>query len=188
MLGDEPLFRVLPLRQAKVGILVTGTEVFQGIIEDKFIPVITAKVAAFGCTVVKAVIAPDTQEAIMQAVADIRAAGADLLVTTGGLSVDPDDITRQALLASGLRDVLHGVPVLPGTMSLLGTMPAAKGTMQVLGVPACALYFKTTFLDFALPRVLANREIARSELARMGEGGYCLGCRVCTYPKCSFGK
>lgn len=188
VLGDEPLFRVLPLRQAKVGILVTGTEVFQGIIEDKFIPVITAKVAAFGCTVVKAVIAPDTQEAIMQAVADIRAAGADLLVTTGGLSVDPDDITRQALLASGLRDVLHGVPVLPGTMSLLGTMPAAKGTMQVLGVPACALYFKTTFLDFALPRLLANREIARSELARMGEGGYCLGCRVCTYPKCSFGK
>lgn len=188
VLGTSPLLRVLPLRAAKVGILVTGTEVFQGIIEDKFIPVITAKVAAFGCTVVKASIAPDDKAAIAQAVAEIRAAGADLLITTGGLSVDPDDVTRQALLEAGLSDVLHGMPVLPGTMSLLGRMPAADGDMQVLGVPACALYFKTTFFDLVLPRLLANREICRAELARMGEGGYCLGCRVCTYPKCAFGN
>jgi formylmethanofuran dehydrogenase subunit E len=188
VLGTEPLFQVLPLRQAKVGILVTGTEVFQGIIEDKFIPVITAKAKQYHCTVVQSVIVPDDKEAIAEAVATISAAGADLLVTTGGLSVDPEDVTRQALIDAGLTDVLHGVPVLPGAMSLMGKLPGSAGDIQVLGVPACALYFKTTFFDLILPRMLAGREITRAELARMGDGGYCLGCKTCTYPKCQFGK
>ena len=170
---------------------MTGTEVFQGIIEDKFIPVITAKARQFHCEVVRSVIAPDDVDRIGRAVEDIREAGADLLVTTGGLSVDPDDMTRRALLEAGLADVLHGVPVLPGTMSLMGRIPgspAHPGGMQVLGVPACALYYKTTFLDLVLPRLLAGRELSRAELARLGDGGYCLGCKICTYPKCSFGK
>ncbi|MEZ7195187.1 FmdE family protein [Pseudodesulfovibrio karagichevae] len=190
VLGGEPLFSVLPLRQAKVGILVTGTEVFQGIIEDKFIPVITAKAGAYSCSVVKSIVVPDDREMMRAAIAEIRAAGADLLVTTGGLSVDSDDLTRQALLENGLADVLHGVPVLPGAMSLMGTLPAGVvgGRVQVLGVPACALYFKTTFLDVILPRLLAGREITRAELARMGEGGYCMACHTCTWPKCWFGK
>ena len=190
-LGEKPLFEVLPLRKAKVGILVTGTEVFQGIIEDKFIPVITAKAHQFHCDVVRSVIAPDDVTRIAEAVREIQEAGADLLVTTGGLSVDPDDMTRRALLEAGLTDVLHGVPVLPGTMSLMGRIPgdlAHPEGMQVLGVPACALYYKTTFLDLVLPRLLAGRELTRAELARIGEGGYCLGCKICTYPKCSFGK
>ena len=112
------------------------------------------------------------------------AAGADLLVTTGGLSVDPDDVTRQALLEAGLTDMLHGVPVLPGTMSMVGRIPAddAGPDMQVMGVPACALYYKTTFLDLMLPRLLAGRSLTRAEAARLGEGGYC------TWPKCWFGK
>ena len=190
-LGEKPLFEVLPLRKAKVGILVTGTEVFQGIIEDKFIPVITAKAHQFHCEVVRSVIAPDDVKRIAEAVREIQEAGADLLVTTGGLSVDPDDMTRRALLEAGLTDVLHGVPVLPGTMSLMGRIPgdlAHPEGMQVLGVPACARYYKTTFLDLVLPRLLAGRELSRAELARIGEGGYCLGCKICTYPKCSFGK
>ena len=187
-LEGGPLFSVLPLRKARVGILVTGTEVFQGIIEDKFIPIITAKVAMLGCEVVRTGIVPDDRVMMGKAVAEMRTAGVDLLVTTGGLSVDPDDVTRQALLDAGLADVLHGVPVLPGTMSLIGRIPGPGGGMQVLGVPACALYFKTTFLDLVLPRLLAGREITRAELARLGEGGYCLACHTCTWPKCWFGK
>ena len=190
-LGTEPLFQVLPLRRAKVGVLVTGTEVFQGIIEDRFIPVITAKAGQYHCTVVKSLIVPDDRQAIVDGVAAIREAGADLLVTTGGLSVDPDDVTRQGLVEAGLTRILHGVPVLPGTMSLMGEIGSptdAAGVMQVLGVPACALFYKTTFLDFALPRLLANREITRGDLARLGDGGFCLGCKICTYPKCAFGK
>ena len=187
-LEGGPLFRVLPLRKARVGILVTGTEVFQGIVEDKFIPVVTAKVHVLGCRVVRSEIVPDDRESMRRAVAAMREAGVDLLVTTGGLSVDPDDVTRQALVEAGLTQALHGVPVLPGAMSLVGRMDFDGGSMQVLGVPACALYYKTTFLDLALPRLLAGRDITRAEAARMGEGGYCLGCQTCTYPKCWFGK
>ncbi len=184
VLGNGPLFEVLPLRRAQVGILVTGTEVFQGIVEDRFIPVITAKVRQYGCSVCGSVIVPDDAGRIASAVDDILKAGADLLVTTGGLSVDPDDVTRKALVDAGLRDVLYGIPVLPGAMSLVGKL----GNMQVLGVPACALYAKTTALDLLLPRLLAGREPTRAELSRLGEGSYCLGCRICTYPKCWFGK
>ncbi|WP_291329437.1 FmdE family protein [Desulfovibrio sp. UCD-KL4C] len=190
VLGTNPLFKVLPLRKAKVGILVTGTEVFKGLIDDKFIPVITAKVTAHSCSVVKSTIVPDDREMMREAIEDIRSAGADLLITTGGLSVDPDDITRQALMENGLSNVLHGVPMLPGTMSLMGTLPAQEDRckMQVLGVPACALFYKTTFFDIILPRLLAGRDITRGELARMGEGGYCISCNTCTWPKCWFGK
>lgn len=187
-LEGGPLFRVLPLRKARVGILVTGTEVFQGIIEDKFIPVITAKVSMLDCTVARTDIVPDDKAMMQASVAAMREAGVDLLITTGGLSVDPDDVTRQALVEAGLTDVLHGVPFLPGTMSLMGRIPGPQGDMQVLGVPACALYFKTTFLDLVLPRMLAGRGLTRAEAARMGEGGYCLACHTCTYPKCWFGK
>lgn len=186
--GVAPLFQVLPLRRPKVGILVTGTEVFQGIIEDKFIPVITAKARQFHGTVVKEIIAPDDEAHIARAVDDILSAGADLLVTTGGLSVDPDDVTRKALIRAGLHNLLHGAPVLPGTMSLVGELKTSDNTVQVLGVPACALYYKTTFLDLMLPRLLAGCTISRAEVARIGDGGFCLSCKICTYPKCSYGK
>ena len=140
------------------------------------------------CTVVRTDIVPDDKAMMRASVAAMREAGADLLITTGGLSVDPDDVTRQALVEAGLTDVLHGVPVLPGTMSLMGRIPGPQGDMQVLGVPACALYYKTTFLDLVLPRMLAGRGFNRAEAARLGEGGYCLSCHTCTYPKCWFGK
>lgn len=190
MLEGGPLLKVLPLRKAKVGILVTGTEVFQGIIEDKFMPIITAKVTALGCSVVRGEIVPDDKERMKAAVQAMREAGVDLLVTTGGLSVDPDDVTRLAMLESGMTDVVHGVPVLPGTMSLTGHIPATGsfGDMQVLGVPACALYYKTTFLDLILPRLLAGRIFTRAEASRMGEGGYCTNCKTCVWPKCWYGK
>ncbi len=190
ILGDKPLFDVMPLREAKVGILVTGTEVFQGIIEDKFIPIITSKVTNLQSIVVGSRIVPDEKEAMKNAIEELRSLGADLLITTGGLSVDPDDVTQSVLLEAGMTNVLHGVPVLPGAMSLIGSIPAKenKVAMQVIGVPACALYAKTTFFDLILPRVLANCEITRADLARMGEGGYCMSCHTCTWPKCFFGK
>lgn len=200
-LEGGPLFSVAPMRKAKVGILVTGAEVFQGLIEDKFIPIVSAKVEHFGCGVVKTIIAPDDVAHLRQSVASIREAGADLLVTTGGMSVDPGDVTRAALMEAGVQDVLYGAPVLPGAMSLVGWLPAPgssdpqpatgylslpDGAMQVVGVPACALYFKTTLFDALLPRLLAGRKLSRADLASMGEGGFCKNCKVCTWPKCSF--
>jgi len=183
-LGEGPVLRVLPLRKARVGILVTGTEVFQGIIQDRFIPIVTNKVERLGSTVVGARIVPDDRAAIADGVRSLLDAGADLIVTTAGLSVDPDDVTRPALIDAGMTDALYGLPVLPGTMSLVGRI----GRAQVLGVPACALFFKVTGFDLLLPRLLAGQTLARRDLAAYGEGGFCLQCKSCTFPKCPFGK
>jgi formylmethanofuran dehydrogenase subunit E len=183
-LGEGPLFRIAPLRQAHAGILVTGTEVFTGAIQDCFIPIISAKLNALGSKVTATDIVPDDRAAITASVQALLDTGADLILTTAGLSVDPDDVTRQALLDAGLTDALYGAPVLPGAMSLVGRI----GQAQILGVPACALFHKTTALDLLLPRLLADQAITRKDLARLAEGGFCLGCKSCTFPKCPFGK
>lgn len=184
VLEQGALFSVLPLRKAQVGILVTGTEVFQGLVEDKFIPIIGSKAQALGSEVRASRIVPDNRGQICAAVGELLALGADLLITTAGLSVDPDDVTRQGLMDAGAEDLLYGAPVMPGTMTLV----ARIGSVPVLGVPACALFFKTTSLDLFLPRLLAGRTITRRELARMGAGSLCMQCRACTFPKCPFGK
>lgn len=184
VLETGPLFQVKPLRQAKVGILVTGTEVFQGLIKDSFIPIIQAKTEALNSAVVKSLIVPDDREAICKGIKELLHAGADLIVTTAGLSVDPDDVTRQGISDAGAEDLLYGAPILPGAMTLL----ARIGSVQLIGVPACALYFKTTSFDLLVPRLLAGIDISRSDLAKMGHGAFCLECKVCTFPKCPFGK
>ena len=183
-LGDGPLISILPLRQARVGVLVTGTEVFQGLIEDRFAPIIRSKVEALGSSVIGEEFAPDDRNAIADGAKKLLDLGADLIVTTAGLSVDPDDVTRGGLEDAGMTGALHGVPLLPGAMTLVGSI----GKAQVLGVPACALFFKTTSLDVLLPRLLASAPITRRDLARLAEGGVCLQCNACTYPKCTFAK
>jgi formylmethanofuran dehydrogenase subunit E len=184
VLNAGPLLEIRPLRRLKVGILVTGTEVFQGLIEDRFVPIITAKVEAYGCPVVAAEIVPDDRDRICSAVRDMAGRGVELLITTAGLSVDPGDVTRLGLTDAGVESMRYGTPILPGAMTLL----ARIGAVEVIGVPACALYFKTTGLDILLPRVLAGMSPSRRELARLGHGGMCMQCKRCTYPKCSFGK
>ncbi len=188
ILGDSPLLTVTPLRRGRMGVLVTGTEIFNGIIEDRFIPVMKEKARQYGCDIVRTAIVPDARTRIVAEVLAMKNTGVDLLVTTGGLSVDPGDLTRQGLLDAGITDMLYGMPVLPGAMAMIGHITDQNGDMQVMGVPACALFFKNTVFDLLLPRLLAGRRITRAELARMGDGGYCLACPVCTYPKCSFGK
>jgi formylmethanofuran dehydrogenase subunit E len=184
VLEEGPLFTILPLRQPRAGVLVTGTEVFLGLVEDKFIPIITAKVEKFQGQVVKSLIVPDDRGAIRRGVGELLDAEIDLLVTTAGLSVDPDDVTRQGLMEAGATDLSYGAPILPGAMTLL----ARIGPVQVMGVPACALYFKTTSFDLLLPRLLAGRFPSRQDLAKLGHGAFCLECKSCTFPKCPFGK
>ncbi len=192
VLDDGKLLTVQPLRKAKVAILVTGTEVFKGIIEDKFMPIIEAKVKDYNCDIVFQTIVPDSKEEIASAINKMKENKADLLITTGGLSVDPDDITRDALREAGMNKMLYGMPMLPGAMSLVGKIPYehanTKINMQVIGVPACALYFKTTVFDVLLPRLLANVEIQREDIAKFAHGGFCTQCKSCTYPHCAFAK
>jgi formylmethanofuran dehydrogenase subunit E len=183
-LQGGPLFNVIPMRRAKTGILITGSEVFKGLIKDKFASIITEKVKQLGCTVTRAVIVPDESEAIKDGIAELIKAKSDIIVTTGGLSVDPDDKTRQGIIDAGAKDMLYGAPILPGAMTLL----AHIGSVQLIGVPACALYFKTTSFDLLLPRLLAGLAITRNDLAKLGHGSLCLGCKECKFPQCPFGK
>ena len=200
--GDAgPLVRVAPLYPAKIGIMVTGTEVFQGLIEDKFEPVITRKALALGASISRTIFVPDDAAQIRDGVRALVDAGSDVVITTAGMSVDPDDVTRRGLAEAGAADLLYGAPLLPGTMLLLGRIareggggrkldrePAKGfGDVRLIGVPACALFFQTTSLDLVLPRVLAGLETTRADLARMGHGGMCMECKSCTFPKCPFG-
>jgi formylmethanofuran dehydrogenase subunit E len=184
LLAEGPLFHVRPLRRAKTGVLVTGTEIYSGLIDDKFEPVVRSKVEALGSSVVAVEKAPDDRAKVAEAVKRLIAAGADLIVTTAGLSVDPDDVTRLGLDDAGLTEAVHGMPVLPGAMALVGRI----GSANVIGVPACALFHRTTSFDLLLPRVLAGLTLTRRDLAELAEGSMCLSCRACTYPKCPFGK
>ncbi len=184
ILNAGPLFEVKPIKRKRVGAVITGNEVYNGLIEDKFESVIRNKLTEFGCEMVRAIIAPDDTDKIAQAVKNLVHEGAELIVTTAGLSVDPDDVTRKGLVNAGVTDLLYGIPVLPGAMTLLGRL----GDVRLLGVPACALFYKITSLDLLLPKLLVDEEITRSDLAKLSHGGLCLECRHCSFPKCSFGR
>jgi len=182
--GGEPLMDVRPLRAAKAGALITGTEVFTGLIEDKFAPVLAGKLKAAGSELAETRFAPDDAAAIAAAIRELLDAGCDMILTTAGMSVDPGDVTRKGLEDAGLTDAVFGMPVLPGNMTLVGRI----GEVPVMGVPACALFHKVTALDLLLPRVLAGVPVTRAMLARMGHGGFCMNCKACTFPHCPFGK
>ncbi len=184
VLSQGPLFEVLPIPSKKVGLLITGTEIFEGIIQDRFEPIIRDKVQKLGSQVHKSVICPDEQDKIKDSLVDLVDSGCEIVVTTAGLSVDPDDVTRKAIQEAGAQEILYGAPILPGAMTMLCWMDS----VPVIGVPACALYFKTTSFDLLLPRLLAGLKITRLDLAQMADGGLCLACRSCTFPKCPFGK
>ena len=185
--GAEPLLKLLPYKIKRAAVLATGSEVFHGRIKDTFTPVIEAKLAEFGVEVIHKEILDDAPEQITAAIKSaIEEKGAELVLCTGGMSVDPDDQTPLAIKNTGARIVSYGAPVLPGAMFLLAYYGEAQ--VPVLGLPGCVMYAKRTIFDLALPRVVARDLITAEELAALGEGGLCLNCDVCTYPACGFGK
>ena len=183
--GDAPLLELLPWKLKTAGIVTTGSEVAKGLVQDAFTPVVERKLAAFGIETVERRRPGDDMEAVANAILEVRAAGADLILCTGGMSVDPDDNTPGAIRRAGARIVSYGAPVLPGAMFLLGYFE--DGT-PVMGLPGCVMYAKRTIFDLILPRAAAGVRVTRADIAAMGEGGLCLGCEVCTYPNCGFGK
>jgi hypothetical protein len=186
--GDEPLLSILPFKPAKVGIVTTGSEVFKGRIEDAFGPVIRSKLAEYDTQIIGQKICDDNQEEIVHAIITFIKDGADMVVCTGGMSVDPDDRTPGAIKASGARVVSYGTPVLPGAMFLLAYYEKDGKTIPILGLPGCVMYAKRTIFDLVLPRVLAGEILEPEDLSDYGEGGLCLGCEVCHFPNCGFGK
>lgn len=172
------------LPAVRAGLVITGNEVFHGRIQDRFEPVLREKLTALGSEVGMVRFAPDDVATIADAIRACLEAGCDLIVTSGGMSVDPDDVTRHGIRAAGAEDVVYGTPVLPGAMFLIGRI----GQVPVLGLPACGMFHRITVFDLILPRVLTGEKIGREEIAAMGHGGLCRNCKHCQYPVCSFGK
>ena len=183
--GEEPLLALLPYHHNKVGIVTTGNEVFHGRIRDQFGPVIREKLAEFDTEVLGQTIMNDDQEKITEAIQAFLDAGADMVVCTGGMSVDPDDTTPAAIKGTGAEIVSYGAPVLPGAMFLLAY---TKDGRPIMGLPGCVMYAKRTIFDLVLPRVMADERVTAQDLAKLGMGGLCLGCPTCIFPNCGFGK
>ncbi|MEL7608886.1 MAG: molybdopterin-binding protein [Bacillota bacterium] len=183
--GAKPLLELLPFLVLKAGIVTTGSEVFHGRIKDTFTPVVEKKLGEYGIETVARRVVDDAVDHITEAILEVREQGVDIVLCTGGMSVDPDDMTPAAIKRSGARIVTYGAPVLPGAMFLLGYYDDG---VPVMGLPGCVMYAKATIFDLMLPRIAAGVRIARKDVTSLGNGGLCLNCPVCHYPNCGFGK
>lgn len=183
--GEIPLLSIKPFLNKKIGIIVTGNEVFHGRIKDTFSEVIIEKVREYGGIVTDKIILDDNHKKITQNILNLIEKGAEMVICTGGMSVDPDDKTPLAIKNTGAEIISYGAPVLPGAMFLLSYY---KGKIPVMGLPGCVMYAKRTVFDLILPRVMADDKVSAAELAALGHGGYCMSCERCTFPACAFGK
>ena len=188
VVGNRPILSLIPFKKKKVGIVTTGNEVFYGRIKDTFGPVVAEKVKEFGADVIGQTIVNDDMEKITKAVEEFIEQGADMVLCTGGMSVDPDDKTPGAIKNTGARIVSYGAPVLPGAMMLLAYYEKDGRELPIVGLPGCVMYAKRTVFDLVLPRLMADDMVTSDDLAGLGLGGLCLSCDVCTFPNCGFGK
>lgn len=182
--ANGPVFQVLPFKELKVGLVTTGSEVYEGRIRDGFGPVLKKKIEASGSRLINQVFVTDSEKMIAEAIRDFINRGADLVLVTGGMSVDPDDVTPAGIRLAGGTVVSYGAPVLPGSMFMLSYIR----NIPVMGLPGCVMYHETSIFDLLYPRVLAGEIIERTDIIKLAHGGLCRGCEVCRYPLCSFGK
>lgn len=181
----KPLFELKPFLKKKAGIVTTGNEVYHKRIKDTFTPVVEEKLAEYDVEIIGREVTDDNHERITGCILKLLEQGAELILCTGGMSVDPDDRTPLAIKNTGAEIITYGAPVLPGAMFLLAYY---KGRVPVLGLPGCVMYAKRTVFDLMLPRIMAGEKLGAEDIAVLGEGGLCLSCPVCTFPNCGFGK
>jgi hypothetical protein len=175
---------VKPLFTLKTGVIITGSEVYYGRIQDRFGAVFEAKIDYYGGELLEIVYAPDDPGFIAGRIGDLSAKGAEVILISGGMAVDADDVTPRAIAQAATEVITYGVPLLPGAMCMI----AYCQQVALVGVPACAMYNQVTVLDLILPRILARERLGRADILPLAHGGLCLQCEVCHYPDCSFGK
>lgn len=178
------IINIIPFKKLKYGVCVTGSEVFDGLIKDKFGPVLKNKAENYGGEFIGIRFSPDDKEKIKENIESLIAEGAELVMVSGGMSVDPDDVTPLAIRDIADEVITYGTPVLPGAMFML----AYKNNTAIVGVPACGMFHNITVLDLVLPRIFASERLIKKDIVQLGHGGLCLNCEVCTYPVCPFGK
>ena len=183
--GKKPLLELFPIKKKKYGLINTGNELFYGRIKDTFSPVIKEKMAEYGCEMITNVIMDDNHEHITAAIKGILDSGAQMVLCTGGMSVDPDDRTPLAIAKAAKKIISYGAPVLPGAMFMIAYM---KDGRPICGLPGCVMYHKRTIFDIVLPLLLADVPITEEWLTSLGNGGLCLDCEDCRFPVCAFGK
>ena len=181
---EEKLLDLRPYRERKLGVVITGSEIYTGRIQDKFEPVIRAKMAQYPCEIVGVTVCDDDLDMIVDAAKGHLANGADFLIFTGGMSVDPDDLTPTAIRRLGAEIITHGIPAQPGNMTLV----AYLDQIPILGVPGAAISMPTTMLDVLLPQIYAGDRFTKADLIRLGDGGLCQLCKPCHFPNCTFGR
>lgn len=179
-----PIIEVKPFIKTEVGLVVTGSEVYHGRIKDGFGPVVTKKFEEIGSTIMGKKIVSDQLEMTVDAIREFIDRGAGMIAVTGGMSVDPDDLTPAAIRAAGGKIVTYGAPVLPGAMFML----AYIGDVPVIGLPGCVMYYRASIFDLVVPMILAGETLTRMDIVQMGHGGFCSTCKTCRFPACSFGK
>ena len=182
--NTSPIVEVRPFRSLQVGLVTTGNEIYTKRIEDKFGPIVRTKFADMGSNVFRQIITPDDVPIIVRSIHELLEEGAEMIIASGGMSVDPDDRTPAALRAAGGEVVTYGSPTFPGAMFMLTYI----GDVPVIGLPGCAMYHKATVFELLVPRILAGDRITRADIIALGHGGFCASCPECRYPSCSFGK
>lgn len=183
--SEIPLFQLLPYRKrVKAGIIVTGSEVYTGRIQDKFEGVIRPKLADYQADILGCTICDDDPDMLQNTIRSYLDRGAELIVLTGGMSVDPDDLTPAAIRGTGARVVSQGVPAQPGNMFTL----AYLGNTALVGVPGAAIHRQTTIFDVLLPQLITGVPLEKADLVRLGDGGLCQQCGDCHWPNCTFGR
>lgn len=185
IVGDKPIFEIKPFHEKKVGIVTTGNEVYNNRINDTFTPVIYDKLKEYKVEIIGQKICSDDPEIITNAIKELLREGADMIICTGGMSVDPDDKTPLAIKNVTDNIVTYGAPVLPGAMFLLAYY---NKDIPIMGLPGCVMYARRTIFDLILPRVMVGDNISKEDFAHLGQGGLCLSCSQCTFPNCGFGK
>ena len=181
----KPILSILPFVLKKAGIITTGSEVFHGRIKDSFTPIVEKKLSEVGIEVSEHITLDDGIDNIVSAINEMKSKDVDLIICTGGMSVDPDDNTPGAIKKAGADIVTYGAPVLPGAMFLMGYL---DDNMPIMGLPGCVMYAKATIFDMILPRIASNVRLTKMDFVEMGEGGLCLSCDTCHYPNCGYGK
>jgi molybdopterin biosynthesis enzyme len=180
----DPVVSIRPVRPHVVGLITTGSEVYHKRIEDKFGPVVKKKVSSLGSRILRQINVPDDIRMTVDAIKALIGEGAQIVFITGGMSVDPDDLTPSSIRAAGAEVITYGAPVLPGAMFML----AYLGSVPIIGLPGCVMYHETSIFDLVVPRILAGERLTREDIISFGHGGLCIGCDDCRYPSCGFGK
>ena len=153
-------------KNKKLALITTGNEVYNGIIKDKSKEALLKKYKKYKINDIEQVFSQDDKDTIKKYIKMFENEK-DIIMCTGGMSIDPDDVTPSAIRESNWEIVTYGTPVLPGAMFML----AYKGEKVLIGLPGGVVFSEKTVFDVLLPRILANDRITKQEIIEMGHGG-----------------